>query len=99
MGRDIQLHIYNFEATGWPENISTRDLTKGILESKYKYTYSDHTIDENEILISIGSNEIILDSSVWHKVEVNIFNKIRSGLKLIRTPHPSDQSRPRELSK
>lgn len=88
--KDIQLKIYTPESSGWPDNMTSTELTTKMNNSVLKYTFSDHTIDDSELFTLIESNKIKMDNSCWHMVDDSIFKKIRSGYLAEKTPPPKD---------
>ncbi len=96
---DIKLHIYTSESTRWPPHLSPTDLVKNIRENKFKFTYSDQSFEDSEILHLIEFNEIKMEESCWCIVEDSVFRKIRSGQINDKSPLPKDLRRHRKFSK
>ncbi|MPC59532.1 hypothetical protein E2C01_053556 [Portunus trituberculatus] len=97
--KDIQLHIYTLESSGWPDHLIPKDLTKGFTNNTFKFTYTESTMEESEVINLIKTNEIKLDSSCWRIVEDITYRRIRSGLIVERSPLPREERRPRKQSK
>ncbi len=91
--KDIQLKIYTPVSAGWPDHLSSRVLVTSLNENKFKYTYTDHTIEDTELLNIIETNGITIDRTCWNIVDNDVFRKIRSGLIAEKTPPPKDTSR------
>ena len=95
--RDIQLEIITRESNGWPENINLSQLTLGIENETYKYTYNEDMLNPEDVKDLLRKGEIILENC-WRTVEDSIFRKIRSGHNNERTP-PSIDTRRKRLGK
>lgn len=79
-GDDISLVIYTPVSEGWPRvTLTKRNLLKGIEERKYKFTYTNEMVDEEEIKNMISTNSIDL-THCFDTLEDGIFRKLRSGL-------------------
>ncbi len=77
--KDLGLKLYTTNEKGCPkENFTVRD-------NKYKFTYEDNMLDDEEIYNLILSNKIIL-KGCWNKIEIDEYRKIRSGLVKGRSP-------------
>lgn len=84
--KDIGLTIITPKSTGWPQGLlSKKALMKGLQENKYKYTYKDITITDEELMNLINEDNIDLEDC-FKIEEDSIFRKIRSGLTQERSP-------------
>lgn len=92
--RDIQLEIITRESNGWPENINLSQLTLGIENETYKYTYNEDMLNPEDVIDLLRKGEIILENC-WRTVEDSTFRKIRSGHNNERTPPSIDTRRKR----
>lgn len=96
-GGEIGLNIYTTKSEGWPKTTLTKkNLLRGIEENKYKYTYTNEMMEDEEIMNLIKSNEIDL-TDCFDILEDTMFSKISSGK--IKEISPSPQERQREISK
>ena len=83
--KDLGLKFFTTVANGWPTNFSTADLIKGIKNKKLKWTYTNKTFDEEQILRKTERGDIKL-SNCFFTVEPDEFRKIRAGLIQVRSP-------------
>lgn len=92
-GLDMGLTIYSSQSTGFPtEPISDQHLSKGIQERKYKYTYRDDNVNDEDILRMIEGNTIDL-TQCFAIEEDSVFKRIRSGLTEERSPPPTQKQK------
>lgn len=64
--KDIGLEIFAKQSEGFPkEDFSLRSLTTGMLQGKYKWTYTSTNYREEDILRLLNNNEISLRDSCW----------------------------------
>ncbi len=85
--QDIGLELYTVKERGWPENMSTSDLTAGIHSKKYKGRYRESKYTEEQIMKKLTKNEINLDyKQCWIVVDSDAFRKIRPGINADRSP-------------
>ena len=85
-GQDINLRILTPRSRGWPKGeLTNKGLIRGIQDRKYKYTYTDEKVEEEDIIRSISTNKIDL-KDCFSIVEDSLFNKVRSGRIAERTP-------------
>lgn len=88
-GRELGLEVMVSKSTGWPkESFSLRELTRGMLEGTYKWTYSSKRHTDEEIYKLISNNEVKMEGC-WKVVDDQSFRKIRNGYKEEKTPPPS----------
>ena len=88
---DIQLQFFTKESNGWPKDLTITNLSKGIEEEHYKYTYDENTLEPHEVITLMKRGQINLQNC-FSIVEDSVFKKIRSGHTKDRTP-PSRQTR------
>lgn len=87
-GTDIGLKIYTPRTTGWPKSeLTKKALVKGIYENKYKFTYLEESVEDEDIINMINSNSIDM-TDCFSIIEDSTFNKIRTGRTRQRTPPP-----------
>lgn len=85
-GTDIGLKVYTPRTTGWPKGeLTTKALVKGIQDNKYKFTYLDNELEEEDIINMINHNSIDL-TDCFSVIEDSTYNKIRTGLTRQSTP-------------
>lgn len=92
-GTEIGLVIYTSESVGWPkEKQSSNRLARKMEENKYKWTYADKLLEENEIINLVRNNHLNTDNC-FMIVQDAIFNKIRTGLIEDRSPQQRTDNR------
>lgn len=82
---DVKLDFYTKVSNDWPVVITLNQLTQGIQDGIYRFTYSESTIEPHEILGLIKKGEIKLQNC-FKTVKDCIFRKIRTGQLIDRTP-------------
>ena len=83
----IGLHIYTTKEQGWPKEEFTVDtLVHNMRNNKYKYTYEDDSLDDEELFNLMLTNKITYKEECWQKIDKDAFRKLRSGLKKERSP-------------
>ena len=87
---ELGLTIYTKQSVGWPAKFefTRQTLVKGIHEKKYKYTYTNKEIQEDELMKMIQNRTIHIPASNMSKVDSSTFAKIRNGLMEEKTPPP-----------
>ncbi len=96
--KDVGLQLYVSEDRGWPDKYFTvPDLIKGISNNIYKWTYTKHSITEQEMFTILSENKLKL-KQCWNTVEKSMFKKIRSGLQQERSPADNRDPRHRKIS-
>ena len=97
-GAELGLNIVTSESEGWPKTtLTAKHITKGLLQCKYKWIYTNNKYSEGELLRLLNNNEINLNNC-FRTVEDQIFRKIRNGFIQEKTP-PAGKDRIRKLSK
>lgn len=92
-GSEIGLKVYTPKATGWPKTeLTKKALVKGITENKYKFTYLDEKLEEEDIISMINENTMDL-TDCFSIIEDSTFNKIRTGRTRQSTPPPVPHKR------
>lgn len=97
-GEDIGLTIYTKQNEGWPTKVEfTRQvLVKGLQSKKYKYTYTDHELTEEDVIRMIEKKTMDITAHCFAKVDNTTFSKIRAGLIEEKTSPPSKGQRTRK---
>ena len=96
--KDNQLTFYTKESNDWPENITRFNLLKGIEEGKYKYTYTELSMEASKLFQHIINGAIIFDEC-FATVDDGTYRKIRSGRTMERTPPHREQRRASKASR
>lgn len=87
-GRDVGLKIFTTKSKGWAEKpLRKNTLLKGIEDKIIKWTYTDPTIKEKDIMERFVFGQIDL-SDCFHLVDEDVFRKIKTGLIEERSPAP-----------
>lgn len=100
-GEDIGLMIYTKQAVGWPkkDDFSKQVLLQGIKDRKYKYTYTNKDLKDEDIINMIQNKILDVTKYCFAQVDNSTYSKIRSGLTEERTPPPSKEARIRKDSR
>ncbi len=95
---EFELNFYVSEERGWPKTrFTVTDLVNGINNKIYKWTYTNQSIPEHEMLKMIGDNKVRL-KHCWKALEISEFRKLRSGLLQERSPAQNRDPRLRKTS-
>lgn len=79
-GTDSGLNFLTKESEGWPHRTFTiKELSRGLLTGKYKWTYNNANYREGEI-ITLISNKDIDFKNCWRTVKDIVLKNIRNGL-------------------
>ncbi len=90
--------MYTSQERGWPkETFTTGDLIRSLESRKYKWTYTDSKMTEEEVIRLIKNSDIEL-RGCWNVIEAGPFRKLRSGLVEERSPMKRREQRHRKLS-
>lgn len=94
---DLLLKTYSPIFVGWPKGTLTlKQITKNLRECKYKYTYTDKTMKEEEIMKMMTNNVIEITNDCFVNIEDNVFRKIRLGVIKEHTPPKGAEERRRQ---
>ena len=87
------LSLISKESVGWPDEkeIDTEELVKGLRKKKYKLTYTDKDITEEDLIRWIEGKMLYIPETCLTIAEDSIFGKIREGLQEERSPPPDRQ--------
>lgn len=94
-GEEIGLMIYTKQSEGFPkkEEFTRQVLVAGLQNRKYKYTYANENLTEEEVIKMIENKSIEVTAHCFARVDASTFGKIRSGLIEEKTPPPSKEQR------
>lgn len=92
-GTEIGLTIYTSKSTGWPKKRqSFSKLARKMEDGKYKWTYADRRLEEQEVINLIRYHQLSTDGC-FIIVDDSVFNKIRTGPIEDHSPQRRDNRR------
>lgn len=95
VGTDTGLKVYTPKSKGWAEvPLRNNSLLRGIEEKEIKWTYTDSTIKEKDVMEKFVFGLIDL-TDYFYLIDDDLFQKIKTGLIKERSPAP----RPEKLRK
>lgn len=100
-GDEVGVKLYTKQSVGCPKNeeLSRHDLLANIKKKKYKFTFTDNNLKDDDLLKMIENKAIEFPSRCFQIIDNSAFNKIRNGLMEQKPHHPVKRGKGRVHAK